>query len=127
MSEIDIIEKLSPQERELYEKIASIHRDRRIEALKEEIKQALLQRNFITSFASDTYLLVLHKLAMSYLKKFIQKFCRFHLTIIDLTGQMLRKTVENLQEHCCWMISTMTRFKLCRLANRIEPMQVCAQ
>lgn len=54
MSEIDIIEKLSPHERELYGKIASIHRDRRIEALKEEIKQALLQRNFITTFASDT-------------------------------------------------------------------------
>ena len=54
MSEIDIIEKLSPQESELYGKIASIHRDRRIEALKEEIKQALLQRNYVTTFASDT-------------------------------------------------------------------------
>lgn len=53
MSEIDIIEKLSPQEGELYGKIASIHRERRIEALKEEIKQALLQRNFVTTFPGD--------------------------------------------------------------------------
>ena len=53
MSEMDIIEKLSPQEGELYGKIASIHRERRIEALKEEIKQALLQRNFVTTFSGD--------------------------------------------------------------------------
>ena len=53
MSEIDIIEKLSTQERELYGKIASVHSERRIEALKEEIKKSLLHRDFVTTIASD--------------------------------------------------------------------------
>lgn len=53
MSEIDIISKFTSQERELYGKIASIHCERRQEAFKEEVKKALLQRNFITTFPAD--------------------------------------------------------------------------
>lgn len=77
MSEMDIIEKLSPQERELYGKIASIHRERRMEALKEEIRQALLQRNFVTTFASDALPSRLAQIANSIFEKIYPKVLPF--------------------------------------------------
>lgn len=77
MSEMDIIEKLSPQENELYGKIASIHREKRIEALKEEIKQALLQRNFVSTFTSDTLPTRLTQIANSVFEKIYSKVLPF--------------------------------------------------
>ncbi|WP_176015016.1 hypothetical protein [Victivallis sp. Marseille-Q1083] len=77
MSEIDIIEKLSPQEGELYGKIASIHRERRIEALKEEIKQALLQRNFVTTFPGDALPSRLTQIASFIFEKIYSKVLPF--------------------------------------------------
>lgn len=77
IAEIDIIEKLSGQEQEMYGKVATIYASRQHETLKEHIKAALLKRNYVTTFSEDALPQRLSQMGTAVFEKIFSKVLPF--------------------------------------------------
>jgi len=77
LSEIDVIESLSPEDRSTYSRLASTHVSKQLDAFKEKIRCALLRRQYITLFSDEATPPRLATLAQALLEKLFPKVLPF--------------------------------------------------
>ncbi len=77
LAEIDVLESLPPDAKETYGRLALVHLNKQLDALKEKIKNTLLNRHFVTLYSDESTSVRLTTLGQSLFEKIFPKALSF--------------------------------------------------